>query len=105
MYSSWLDMYNQYLKNCEQMSEYFYGYGERLKAIYALFIEASQNFVKIDEQYRELFKASESTNALYKEYIDYFQKLNQQWIQYSWSPFLTQAQVKETVKIREKMED
>jgi hypothetical protein len=44
----------------------------RLKAIYVLFIEASQNFIRIDEQYRELFNADERTNALYKEYIDYF---------------------------------
>ena len=40
-----------------------------------------------------------------KEYIDRFQKLNRQWIQYLWSPFLTQAQVKDTEKIREKMKD
>jgi ligand-binding SRPBCC domain-containing protein len=59
---------------------------------------------RFNDIYRELFKSNESTDAIYKEYIDYFQKLNQQWIQYFWSPFLTQAQVKETKKIREKME-
>lgn len=61
-----------------------------------------QNFIKINEQYRELFKANESMNTLYKEYIDHFRKLNQQWIQHFWSPFLTQAQIKETEKIQEK---
>ena len=55
------------------------------------------------EHYRDLLKANESANALYKEYINHFQKVNQQWIQYFWSPFLTQAQVKEAEKIREKM--
>jgi hypothetical protein len=48
-----------------------------MKAIYELFIEASQNLVKINEQYREMLKAKESANVLYKEYIDHFQKLNQ----------------------------
>jgi hypothetical protein len=86
------------------MIVFFYSYGERFKAVNELLVQASQNFIRINEQYRELFKANESTDAIYKEYIDYFQKLNQQWIQYFWSPFLTQAQVKETEKNREKME-
>ena len=73
-----------------------------MKAIYELFIEASQNLVKINEQYREMTK--ESANVLYKEYIDHFQKLNQLWIRYLWNPFLTQAQVKNTEKIQEKKE-
>lgn len=75
-----------------------------MKAIYELFIEASQNLVKINEQYREMLKANESANVLYKEYIDRFQKLNQLWIRYLWNPFLTQAQVKDTKKIQEKKE-
>jgi hypothetical protein len=86
------------------MNVFFYGYGERFKAFNELFVQASQNFIKINEQYRELFKANESMNTLYKEYIDHFRKLNQQWIQYFLSPFLTQAQVKETEKIQEKKE-
>ena len=80
-------------------------YGERLNAFNELFVQASQNLIRINEQYRELLKANESANVLYKEYIDHFQKLNRQWIQYLWSPFLTQAQVKDTEKIREKMKD
>ena len=75
-----------------------------MKAIYKLFIEASQNLVKINEQYREMLKAKESANVLYKEYIDHFQKLNQLWIRYLLNPFLTQAQVKDTEKIQEKKE-
>ena len=77
----------------------------RLNAFNELFVRASQNLIRINEQYRELLKANESANVLYKEYIDHFQKLNRQWIQYLWSPFLTQAQVKDTEKIREKMKD
>ena len=83
------------------MNVFFYGYGERFKAFNELFVHASQK-IKINEQYRELFKANESMNTLYKEYIDHFRKLNQQWIQHFWSPFLTQAQIKETEKIQEK---
>jgi biotin-(acetyl-CoA carboxylase) ligase len=85
------------------MNIFFYGYRERFKAFNELFVQASQNFIRINEHYTDLLKANESANALYKEYINHFQKVNQQWIQYFWSPFLTQAQVKETEKIREKM--
>lgn len=98
-------MYDQYLRYFEQMNVFFYGYGERMKAINELFIDASQSFIKINEHYKELFKANESVNTVHKEYIDHFQKLNQQWIQYFWSPFLTQAQVKEAEKIQEKKKD
>ena len=84
------------------MNEVLYGYIERMKALNELFIEALQNLIRINEQYRELFKANENVNTIYKEYIDHFQKLSQQWIQYLWSPLLTQAQVKETEKIQEK---
>jgi hypothetical protein len=86
------------------MNVFFYNYGERFKAFNELFVQASQNFIRINEQYRELLKANESANVVYNEYIDHFQKLNQQWIQYLWSPFLTQAQVKDTEKIQEKKE-
>lgn len=86
------------------MNIFFYSYGERFKAFNELFGQASQNFIRINEQYRELLKANESANVLHNEYIDHFQKLNQQWIQYLWSPFLIQAQVKDTEKIQEKKE-
>jgi hypothetical protein len=43
-------MYNQNVKSYEKMNEFFYSYGERLKAINELFVEAVQNFVKINEQ-------------------------------------------------------
>jgi hypothetical protein len=51
------------------MNEFFYGYSEKLYAINELFVEAVQNFVRNNEQYRELFKVNEIANALYKEYI------------------------------------
>jgi hypothetical protein len=57
VYTSWPDMYNQYVRNYEKMNEFFYGYGGRWKAINELFVEALQNFIKINEQYRKLFKA------------------------------------------------
>ena len=35
------------------MYQFFYGYGERMKAFNELFVEALQNLIKINEQYKE----------------------------------------------------
>jgi hypothetical protein len=70
--SSWPEMYNQYLRNYENMKEF---YIERMKALNELYVQSLQNFIKINEQYRELFKGNENANTLYKAYVDNFQKL------------------------------
>jgi hypothetical protein len=76
------------------MNEFFlYGYGERWKAINELFVEASQNFFKINVKYGELFKANENVSVLYVAYIELFQKLNKQWIESLWGPVLANVQI------------
>ena len=95
MYTSWPDIYNQYVRNYEKMNEFFYGYGERWKAINELFVEASQNFIKINEHHRELFKAGENVHALIVAYIELFQKLNKQWIEFLWGPSLANVQIQD----------
>lgn len=64
-------MYNAYVKSYEKMNEFLYGYGERWKAINELFVEASQNLIKINQKYRELFKANENVSVLYLAYITF----------------------------------
>jgi hypothetical protein len=82
-------MYNQYMRNYENMNELFYGYIERMKAINELYAESLQNFIKFNNQCRELFKGNENPNTLYKEYVDHFQKLNKRWIDSLWDPPLS----------------
>jgi hypothetical protein len=77
------------------MNEFFYGYGERMKAINELFVEALQNLIKINEQYRELFKANENVHALNVAYIELFQKLNKQWVESLWGPSLANVQIQD----------
>jgi hypothetical protein len=79
-------MYNQYLRNYENMKEF---YIERMKALNELYVQSLQNFIKINEQYRELFKGNENANTLYKAYVDNFQKLNKQWADSLWAPSLS----------------
>ena len=64
-------MYNAYVKSYEKMNEFLYGYGERWKAINELFVEASQNLIKINQKYRELFKANENVSVLYLAYLTF----------------------------------
>jgi ribosomal protein S9 len=77
------------------MNEFFYGYGERLKAINELFVEAVQNFIKINKQYRESFIANENAHTLYIAYIELFQKLSKQWIESLWGPLLASVQIQD----------
>lgn len=88
-------MYNQYTRSYEKINEFFYGYGERMKAINELFVEALQNLFKINEQYRELFKANENMHALNVAYIELFQKLNKQWIEFLWGHSLASVQIQD----------
>jgi hypothetical protein len=89
------EMYNQYLRNYENMNEFFYGYIERMKMLNEIYVESLQNFIRINNQYRELFKANENANTLYKEYVDHFQKLNKHWVESLWGPLLASVQIQD----------
>ena len=82
-------MFNQYMRNCENMNEFFYGYMERMKVLNELYTESVQNFIKTNNQYRELLKGNENANTIYKDYVDNLQKLNKQWMDSLWDPSLS----------------
>src|SRR5215475_5178801 len=87
--SSWPELYNQYLRNCESMNEFFYGYTERMKVLNEQFVESLQNFIRINNQYRESSKGNDNASTLYKEYVDHLQKLNKQWAESLWNPYMS----------------
>ena len=60
-----------------------------MKAINELYAESLQNFIRFNNQGRELFKGNENPHSLYKEYADRFQKLNKQWMDSLWDPSLS----------------
>jgi hypothetical protein len=95
MYSSWFDIYGQYVKSYEKMNELLYGYAERLKAINELMVEMVQNFIKFNEQYRELIKTSENAHALHIAYIELLQKFNKQWLEFLWGPAAVKFQIQD----------
>ena len=88
MSTSWPEMYNQYLRNYENMKEFFYDYVERMKVLNERYVESLQNFIRINNQYRESFKGNENPNTIYNEYLGHFQKFNKQWIDSLWDPSL-----------------
>ena len=81
-------MYNQYLRNYENMNEFLNEYVERMKVLNELSVESLKNFIRINNHFRELLKGDENADTLYKEYIDHFQKLNKQWADSLWNPSL-----------------
>jgi len=56
MYTSWPDIYNQYVRNYEKMNEFFYGHGERWNAINELFVEAFKCVMMISLQVEMVVK-------------------------------------------------
>lgn len=47
------------------MNKFFCSYDEILNAFNELLIEAAQNFIKINMQYRESFNANENVHAIH----------------------------------------
>jgi hypothetical protein len=97
---SWTDMYNQYVKSYESMNEFYNDYVNKMKKLNDLFEEASRNLSRMNDLYRDLVKVNENMYNLYSQYLSHFQKLNQQWIESVWGPFLAkvQAEGKEEIK-------
>jgi hypothetical protein len=96
---SWIDMYQQSLKNYQNMREFYLDYDQKMKMLNDLFDKAIQYINKINEIFLESVKLIASMYEQYKAYIDNFQRTNQQWIESQWSPFLAKAKVEETEKI------
>ena len=94
MSKSWPEMFNQYLRNYENMNEFFNDYIERMKAINELFVGMVQNNIKINEEYGKLIKTSENVYALHIAYIELLQKFNKQWLELLWGPALANFQYK-----------
>jgi hypothetical protein len=88
MSTSWPEMYKQYLRNYQNMNEFFYDYVERMKNLNEQYVESLQNFIRFNSQDGELFKGNENPNTLYNEYLGHFQKFNKQWINSLWDPSL-----------------
>ena len=59
-----------------------------MKVLNEQYVESLQNFIRINNQYRESFKGNENPNTLYNEYLGHFQKFNKQWIDSLWDPSL-----------------
>jgi 2-oxo-4-hydroxy-4-carboxy--5-ureidoimidazoline (OHCU) decarboxylase len=59
----------------------------------------------MNDLYRDLVKVNENMYNLYTQYINHFQKLNQQWIESLWGPFLAKVQMKEKEEIKATTEE
>ncbi len=92
MYSSWNEMHILHLRNFKLMNEYLIGYMKNMKAFNELFAQESH---KMNGQYRELFKANENVHALNVAYIELFQKLNTQRMEFFCVPSLANVQIQD----------
>ena len=84
--SSWIEMYNQYMKT---MNEYYTGYLESMKALNQSYIQTTN---KVNEQSG---KSSDNVSSYYITYLEAWQKMAQQWMNVIWGPYLRGTQVQE----------
>jgi hypothetical protein len=76
------------MKNYENVNEFIYGYMERMKVLNELYVESLQDFIRINNRYKEVFRGKENANTVFREHVDRFQKLNKQWMDSLWDPSL-----------------
>lgn len=98
-------MYNQYAKSYENMNEFYNDYVSKMKKFNELFEEASRNISRMNDLYRDLVKVNESMYNLYTQYINHFQKLNQQWMESLWGPYLAKVKMQEKEEIKATTEE
>ena len=87
------------------MNEFYNDYINKMKKLNELFEEASQNINRMNDLYRDLVKVNENMYNLYTQYLSHFQKLNQQWLESVWGPFLAKVQVQEKEEIKATTEE
>lgn len=95
-------MYQQSLKNYQRISEFYLDYEQKMKTFYELLDEATRYFNKMNKLNRETIKLNLSLYAQYKAYVDHLQRINQQWMESQWSPFLVKDKAEETENIYKK---
>ena len=66
MYSTWIEMYNLYLRNFKLMNEYLLGNMENMKVLNESFVQA---LYKMSKESDELVKNNENVSSLYVSYI------------------------------------
>jgi hypothetical protein len=72
------------------MNELNNGYVKGMERINQLYTESIKNVEKMNELYKELIESNERMNELYKD----IQKMNLDWLDLFWRPWMTKQKEK-----------
>ena len=73
-----------------RMNELNNGYVKGMERINQLYTESIKNVEKMNELYKELIESNERMNELYKD----IQKMNLDWLDLFWRPWMTKQKEK-----------
>ena len=89
----WNEMYNLYLKNLNVMNECYITYNENMKETLYKSSEASQKMNETSSD--ELSKSNQNVTNLYASYMEFYQKLANQWIDTFWRPYFMSVEAQQ----------
>ena len=80
MMMTWFDMYNEFIKNFEKMTQLQKDYVENLERINYLYNESIKSIERVNDLYNVFIRNYEKMNTLYEQQIENMQGINQKWI-------------------------
>ena len=84
------DTYAEFVRYFERMGELSHGYFKDMERINQLYTESIKNVEKLNELYKELITTNERMTEMYKD----IQRLNLDWLDHFWKPWLKKEQEK-----------
>lgn len=82
--------YNQFVRYFERMSQLYQESMKSIERTNQLYTESIKNVERLNELYKEIIKTNEKMNELYKD----IQRINLDWLDLFWGPWLTKEQNK-----------
>ncbi len=79
---TWFDMYSEFIKNFEKITQLQKDYIRNLEQTNYLYNESIKNIVRINDLYNEFIRNYEKMNRLYEQQFDNVQRINQKWFMF-----------------------
>jgi hypothetical protein len=80
MMMTWFDIYNEFIKGVEKITQLQKGYIENLERMNYLYNESIKTIERVNDLYNAFIRNYEKMNTLYEQQFDSMQRMNQKWL-------------------------
>jgi hypothetical protein len=80
MMMTWFDMYNEFIKNFERITQLEKDYIENLERINSLYNESIRSIERVNDLYNAFIRNHEKMNTFYEQQYENMQRLDQKWL-------------------------